>query len=293
MNAGEIPKRYALTGANGFVGGRIKSYLQTRGLAVVEWSRQPRSSEHAVRFQLGQEVNAHDFDATAGLIHCAYDFSVRNWDDIVAVNVRGSENLLRAAKAAGVERLVFISSLSAFEGCRSLYGRAKLEMEKIALSLGALVIRPGLVYGDQPGGVFGGLVTQARRARFIPLIGGGTQPQYLVHADDLAALIARYLNGDIEAPRQPVTLAHERPWPMRDLMTQLGEALGRKVRFVSVPWRLVWLGLKSLETVGLPAPFRSDSLIGYVYQNSKPDFTVAASLRASCRPFQINRDMLG
>lgn len=283
----------AVTGANGFVGGRLKAYLQNHGCRVSEWSRHPGLLANHVNFRLGQEVRAQDFAGTSALIHCAYDFSARTWAEIVAINTRGSEKLLRAAHAAGVEHVIFISSLSAFAGCRSRYGRAKLEIEVIALSLGATVIRPGLVYGDQPGGVFGGLVNQVRQARLIPLLGGGQQPQYLVHTDDLGQLIGRCLSGEIGRVPQPITLAHAEGWPMRKLLTSLGHALNRKVRFVSVPWRLAWLGLKTMETLRLPAPFRSDSLLGYIFQNPKPDFESARSRKAECRRFEIRPTMLG
>ncbi len=293
MNANVQGVTCAVTGANGFVGGRLKAYLQNQGCRVVEWSRRPGPLTDHVPFRLGQEVRAQDFAGTSALIHCAYDFSARTAAEIAASNTRGSEKLLRAAHAAGVEHMIFISSLSAFAGCRSRYGRAKLEIEAIALSLGATVIRPGLVYGDQPGGVFGGLVNQVRRARLIPLLGGGHQPQYLVHTDDLGHLIGRCLSGEIGRVPQPITLAHAEGWPMRELLTSIGHALNRQVRLVPVPWRVAWLGLKTLETLHLPAPFRSDSLLGYVFQNPKPDFASARLLKAECRRFEIRPAMLG
>ena len=67
----------------------------------------------------------------------------------------GSQKVLAAARDARVKSVVLISSLSAFEGCRSLYGKAKMETEAFARSIGALIVRPGLVYSDNPGGMFG------------------------------------------------------------------------------------------------------------------------------------------
>src|SRR5207253_1039840 len=116
-----------------------------------------------------------------------------------------------------IPKIIFISTISAFEGCRSLYGRAKLEIEKIALDCGALVIRPGLVYGSGPGlrrtagsadgiqplkasvacetedrpasatqagGMFGKLTAQVRKSPVIPVVGSGLQIQFLVHNED-------------------------------------------------------------------------------------------------------------
>jgi len=218
------------------------------------------------------------------LVHCAYDFDATSWDDISAINIRGSANLLRAAHTAGVERIVVISSASAFPGCRSLYGRAKLEIEQLARGVGAVTIRPGLVWGKELGGVFHGLVKRASASRVIPLVAGGSQLQYMLHEADLSTFVLRALDGGV-AVTDPVLLAHDTGWTLRQLIDSLAIARGRRPIFVSVPWRAAWLGLRSLELCGVPTPFRSDSLLGLVYQNQLPDWTLARELHAACRPF--------
>ena len=220
-------------------------------------------------------------------MHCAYDFGPRRWEDIAAINVTGSQKLLNAARDAGVRSVVFISSLSAFSGCRSLYGKAKLEIEGLALSIGAYVIRPGLVYGDNPGGMFGRLVRQVRSARFVPVIWGGRQVQYLLHEEDLGNLVRGCLAGRLPAGVEPITVAHEQGWELKEILTQIARALGKRVTFVPVPWQLAWLGLKGLELAGAQPNFRSDSLIGMVYGNPCPSFELLKSLGFQCRPFQI------
>jgi nucleoside-diphosphate-sugar epimerase len=78
------------------------------------------------------------------------------------------------AKEGGVERIIFLSSISAFDGCSSLYGKAKLEIEKDAADVGAGIIRSGLLYGPRPsGGMFGSLQRMASDSSIIPLIGSG------------------------------------------------------------------------------------------------------------------------
>lgn len=279
-----------LTGATGYVGGRLRMHLEAAGGRVVDWSRQPGPG--GVQFQLGQEVDPQAFAGATALVHCAYDFSPQRWDDLATINVRGSEKLFRAARAAGVARIVFISSASAFDGCCSRYGRAKLAIESLAQSAAATIIRPGLVYGDSPGGVFGKLVAQVKKSHLIPLFAGGHQVQYLVHDADLGALVLRALAGEIPAAAGPILLAHGQPWTMRQLLERIARAVGRRPIFVPVPWPAVWLGFKTMETLGLPAPFRSDSLVGLVYQNPHPSFATAQALGAECRPLTLTREML-
>ena len=227
------------------------------------------------------------FDGATALVHCAYDFKQLVWEDIYRLNVAGSEKLLRAARQAEIGSIVYISSISAFEECRSLYGRAKLETERIALSLGAFVIRPGLIYGDSPDGMFGQLIAQVEGAKVLPRFGGGAQLQYLIHEQDLTACIADCAAGKFSPPNTPVTIAHEQPWTFRQILEAIARAKGKKLTFLPVPWRLVWAGIKCAELLRVPLNFRSDSLVSLVYQNPKPSFAEQRELKIVCRPFAM------
>ncbi|HXE41644.1 MAG TPA: NAD-dependent epimerase/dehydratase family protein, partial [Candidatus Baltobacteraceae bacterium] len=155
MNGNKI---CAITGSNGYVGSCVKNYFTSHGWEILELTRRPKAGVRATQFQLGDDLSPQLLVGVNALVHCAYDFKPLTWNEIVAVNVEGSRKILEAARAAGIPKIIYISSISAFNGCKSLYGKAKLEIEKIALSNGALVIRPGLVWGNPPGAMFGKLV---------------------------------------------------------------------------------------------------------------------------------------
>jgi nucleoside-diphosphate-sugar epimerase len=276
-----------VTGAGGYLGSRVKIVLEQRGWRVVELTRNPAPGSSAVQFQLGGEVSPAVFAGAKALVHCAYDFEQLSWADIHRVNVAGSEKVLRAAREAKVENLIYISTISAFEGCRSLYGKAKCETEKIARSLGAMVIRPGLVFGDPPGAMFGRLVGQVGRARLLPLVGGGSQIQYLVHEQDLSEFICRCAEGKVPAPDGPITIAHEQPWTFRQILEEIARARGKSISFVQVPWRLVWAAIKCAELCGLRMGFQSDSLVSLMHQNPNPSFAAQRELKIACRPFKM------
>jgi nucleoside-diphosphate-sugar epimerase len=279
----------AITGAGGYVGGCLKDYFTRHGWEILELTRQPKPGARAVAFQLGAEISPSSLAGATALVHCAYDFKPLRWEEIRAVNVEGTRKILSAAHAAGIGKIVCISSISAYDGCRSLYGRAKLEIERIALNQGALVIRPGLVYGSGPGGMFGKLAGQVRKSSLIPLIGDGSQIQFLVHNEDLAAFIEKFAAGKISAGPPLLTAAHAQPWPFKQLLLEIARGLGKTVKFIPLPWRLVWAGLKSAETCGLRLNFRSDSLVSLMHQNPNPDFSPNVQTGLVCRPFQIEK----
>ena len=247
--------------------------------------RRPLEKARHVPYELGADPQGLPWSEVDALVHCAYDFGPKTWAKIHEVNVDGSIALLRAARENGVKRVVFISSLSSFPGCRSMYGKAKLEIEAAALGMGCAVVRPGLVWSKNPGSMLAALERSARRSSFVPLIGDGSYPQYLVNDDELAALVVALCQED--APRIPraISAASPQKYSFRTLLQHLARRKGRSPLFVPIPWRLMYAGLKTLETLHLPAPFRSDSLIGIVFQNPAPQFDLPEIPRMTFRPF--------
>lgn len=282
--------RIAITGARGFVGSMLARRFEESGWTVTRFSHtRTTSDDDTVPFRLGEELQPEVFRDRRidALVHCAYDFKPVTRDEIRRVNVEGSRKLLAAATAGGVQRIAVVSTISAFEGCRSLYGRAKLQIEAAAASAGALVVRAGLVYGDgssTAGGMFGSLARSVS-GRLVPLVDGGVHLQYLVHEEDLWDLLRRFCDGELQNPGRPVVAASSRPWTMRDLLAELARRQGRHPRFLTVPWQPVWAGLRLAEIAHLPVPYRSDSVVSLVYQDRKPDFGTLTATGLTPRDF--------
>ena len=274
-----------LSGASGYLGSVFKKRLIAEGWRVVELSR--RSDPHAevIDFHLGDPVDPERLKKCFALIHCAYDFSKVKWSDIQATNVRGSERLLRSAQEAGVHRLVYLSTISAFEGCQSLYGRGKLAVENVAQDMGASIIRPGLVYGPKPGAAFGRLVENVCRSKILPIPGQGEQRTYLVHEQDLADAVLSSLIPHKKPCSVPVTVAHEQSWSLKSILLEIASAVDRKIIFVPTPWQMMWAGLRLAEALKIRTGASSDSLISLVHQNPNPIINAEELLDIDCRPF--------
>ena len=284
MNEAIRKPRCALTGAHGYLGGLIARKLITSGWDVLPLVRTPKPGE--IAFTLGEAVAADALSGCDALLHCAYDFGQVAWRDIVRVNVDGSQRLFMAAAAAKVPSTLLISTISAFEGCKSKSGRAKLLIEAHAREIGACVLRPGLVYGASPGAMFGRLVQQVRASSLVPVPGDGRQLQYTVHEDDLTEAIVRALTA-LPAPSTPVTAAHETPISFSDIIRAIGARLGRRVTLLPTPWQAMWLALVAAENVGLRLRLRSDSLISLMNQDPSPNLNAEAALGVRCRPFDL------
>jgi nucleoside-diphosphate-sugar epimerase len=264
----------AITGASGYVGSRVAARLASAGWEIRALARAAPSGRQSafthVPFELGRELRAPALAGVDALVHAAYDFDATRRSEIAAVNVAGSRRLFAAARAAGVERIVLVSTVAAFPGARSHYGRAKLEIEHAALAAGAAVVRPGLVWGPRGAAMFGALQRAVARLPVVPLpVPDGLQLR-LVHEDDLALLVERLLHSWPQGSGKLLVAASLQTLAFGELLSSLAPRTGRRARFVRLPWRAAWLGLRTLEAAGARPPFRSDSLVSLVAIDDDP-----------------------
>lgn len=268
----------AVTGASGYVGGAIARRFEADGHTTMRLSRRECAGEWR-RFSLGDDPAEISWDGIDALVHAAYDFSPRTWQEIEARNVIPSIALIAAARRAGVRHIVFISSLSAYDGCRSLYGRAKIAIEKEALAAGATVIRPGLVWGEGAGGMMGALEKVVSALPVVPyLCGAGGLRQYLVHEEDLAENVIGWASR--EPASEPISVAHPASLIFREILARIASKRKLRRAFFPIPWPCAMALLKLAEACGVALPFRSDSLTGLVHGNRAVVFRVDSSVRA-------------
>jgi nucleoside-diphosphate-sugar epimerase len=267
----------AVTGANGFIGRCVAQRFLSLGWRVVSILHRPEAAPagtEARRLVLGEPVAPGMLAGIDVLVHAAYDFSLRSWADICRVNVVGSEYLFDAATRAGIGRSIFISSLAAFEGCRSLYGRGKLAVEDSVRVRGGVSIRPGMVYPGTTGSLIEQVASMSRRFPVIPVIGHGDYPVYTCHVDDLCELVA-WLADTEEFPDGVLVAANPSPTTLRELVRMADG--GRSRMIVSVPWRWVVAGLWIAEHVGLRPGFRGDSVASHVHPNPAMNFAATTT----------------
>jgi len=119
VSAIESDLRVAVTGAGGYLGKSLCRYLKDR-VAVSQLTSNPVRAESTIpsaQFTLHQGVAKGFFaeNKINSLIHAAYDFTPRTRAAIWDCNVKGSIDLFAQARAEGVERIIFISSMSAYD----------------------------------------------------------------------------------------------------------------------------------------------------------------------------------
>jgi len=204
-------RRAAVTGAGGFIGSAVCRRLAAVGAEVIGIELDPAAAERAEAAGAAPRLaDVTDPAATAEalrdaelVVHTAAH--VREWgsmEDFIRVNVRGTVSVLDAAEAAEAERVVHVSSVVVFgydderHQNESAHRRAvgipyidtKSASDRIAVSRGAVVLRPGDVYG--PGSLpWVVRPVELMRSRTFALPAGGRMNMLPVYIDDLAESI--------------------------------------------------------------------------------------------------------
>jgi len=204
----------AITGSGGYVGAALTQALKDAGHQVRPMGRHASAKDGGIPFHLESASDVAFPEGVETLIHCAWDLSQARWADIERVNVTGSTELFAAAQRAGVRQILFISSMAAYEGCASMYGKAKLRVEAAALEVGGMVVRPGTVWGDPLSGILGAVDGLVAKLPLVPVIGSGKQPLYCIHKEDLCQVVLRLLE---QPTTDPVSASHAEAVLFRDI----------------------------------------------------------------------------
>ena len=235
----------AVTGATGFVGQMLLDRAAGENLAVRALARRaqdPRPGVDWVRGDLDDKPALMRLVRGAeALIHVAGVVNTPDPDGFERGNVTGTLNLIEAAKATGVRRLVFVSSLSAREPELSAYGASKARAEKLVKASGLdwTIVRPPGIYGPRDSDIF----EMFRMARWglMPMPAREGRASY-IHVDDLARLLLALIPGGEEVTHMTFEPddGREGGWSHYEFARAIGWAMGRR------PW-VVHLSRASLE----------------------------------------------
>ena len=256
--------RAFMTGATGFLGGRVVERLRGRGDEVVCLVRSPDKAG-ALR-ELGCELVEGDLTSTDvmreamtgcdGAFHLAADYRVGVHDSVLDkmrdTNVAGTERVLDAAQAAGVPKVVYVSTMAAFgntrgqvvdetyehpgQGFTSKYERTKWEahhaaLEKARAGVPVVIVQPGSIYGKGDPSATGTIWTQAATGK-LPAVSFSKMGLTMVHVDDVVdGILLAFEKGKVG---ESYALGGETT-TMRGAVEAAATAAGRKPPRMNLP----------------------------------------------------------
>jgi NADH dehydrogenase len=250
-----------IAGGTGFVGSAIVRELAKRGKPVAALTRNPESA--LGRFP-GLDVQLRKGDVTEpaslrgalpgieAIVGCQQfpNSPIENPGKgytFEAVDAQGTENLVSAAKAGGVNRYVYLSGAGAAPGGRHWF-KAKWRAETAVMDSGMTytILRPSWVYGPEDNAL-NRFIRMARFSPFVPQIGDiGKQQMQPVFVDDVARVVADSLDNAATENRI-FELGGPEVLSMKEVVATALETAGRKRIILATPAGLMKLAASVLQ----------------------------------------------
>jgi nucleoside-diphosphate-sugar epimerase len=275
-------KRILVTGASGFIGRPLVAALLRAGYAVRAVTRRQVSFPDSVEVaNIPDFMDPIDWNPIlrgvdfivhlAGMAHSRVaDIASSEFDQI---NWIATQRLAQAAKQAGIDRFIYISSVRAQVGASAVqvireqdepyptnqYGRSKLAAEQAIQAAGVpfTIFRPVVIYGPHPKGNMRTFVRLARS--FLPHPALRNQ-RSLLAVDNLISAIVFALNNPVTIG-ETYLVADPGPMTMREIFAILRKMQGRSLTSIYVPQVIIHLSLMMFGRKNLWARMSGDLVV--------------------------------
>lgn len=253
--------RFFVTGASGFVGSALSSELKLRGIDVHSILRTQQEIDGSTDWRdalQGVSVVIH----LAARVHVMHENAINPLAEFRKVNVEGTEHLARSAAAAGIKRLVYVSSIKvngeetiggqryseeSVPFAKDPYGVSKWEAERALQRVAAetglevVIIRPPLVYGTGVRGNFAQMLSAVSRRIPLPFAAVGNQRSLIYVGNLVDALISCSMHPIAAGKTYLICDGEDISTP--ELLNSLGVGMGRPARLFQCPmWLLSMIG---------------------------------------------------
>jgi uncharacterized protein YbjT (DUF2867 family)/ligand-binding SRPBCC domain-containing protein len=277
------PSRVVVAGGTGFVGGSIANELYRRGHHVRVLSHRGEAARgglpDAVELRTA-DVTIDDpnlVDAVAGadalVIALAFPNSPieapRKGRTFERVDAEGTERLVDAAVATGVQRIIYLSGAGAAPDAPRHWFRAKWRAEQAVRGSGIpfTIIRPTWIYGPRDVSL-NRFLEFARHFGIVPMTNFGRQRLAPVFIGDVANLAADAI-VDANARDQVFELGGPEDFSMREVTSRALSVAGLRRPIVPAPAPLVKVAAAPLSL--LPAPPLTPDAVDFINQPATVD----------------------
>jgi len=271
-----------VTGGTGLLGSHIIEKLTAAGQPVRALVR--RGSDTSVLDGWGVEKAVGDLTDPASLaeaakgVHTVYHAAAQvgdwgPWGRFVAVTIKGTANMLAAARQAGVKRFLHVSSISSYghpdgEGLVldetaplgmhlhrwSYYSRAKVEAEKLVRAayargeLAVTIVKPSWLYGPRDRASMPRLIRAVRTGK-AKIIGDGRNQLNLTYAGNEAEGCILAATAE-RAVGQTYNLSNDGEITLEQYLNKIAACLGARPVTRKVPYRLAYGAAFMMELLG-------------------------------------------
>jgi 2-alkyl-3-oxoalkanoate reductase len=258
--------RVLVTGASGFLGSHVAEQLSEQGHSVIALVRSTSNTRFLSSLRGLDLVTGAVEDAASvreamqgvdAVVHSAGLVKARSEDEFFAINVKGTQHLLDAARevAPDLRRFVFVSSLAvigpsldgrpvagdAAPNPLTRYAKSKLAAERLVQAardeLKVTILRPPMIYGPRDGEAIAFFRSISRR--FLPYLGDGKNTLSVIYAADAASACLRAIEASVPSGNA-YFIDDGEVYVWLDMLSEIEQALStRALVRLSIPFALV------------------------------------------------------
>lgn len=295
------------------MGINLTRYLLERGHDVVSYDLLPFDypERDKVRAMTGDirtfEALKASMQGADVVVHTAAALPLYSAEDIRSTDIEGTKNVMEAAKALGIARVVHVSSTAVYgipdhhplkesdklDGVGE-YGKAKIAAEEICAryrkeGMCVSIVRPKSFVGPERLGVFALLYDWAADGRNFPMIGSGYNRYQLLDVEDLCAALYLCATTDKERANDTFNIGAKEFTTMREDYQAVLTRAGFGKRIVGLPATpVIWM-LGFLELLKLSPLYK------WVYETASKDSFVSidkAEAQLDWHPRYSNKEAL-
>jgi len=261
--------KIGVTGGTGFVGSAIVSKLLTEGHGITLLARKiPETGpgeQNSIQYVKGNVVSGEGLgklvDGKDAVIHLVGIIREAGGNTFDGVHRKGTENVIREVKNAGVRKLVHMSALGTRVNAISLYHQSKWAGEEAVRSSGLdwTIFRPAIIFG--PGDSFiNMLADMMMQSPVMPVFGGGKNLMQPVYVDDVAgafseAVAQSWSTGRVYELGGPDVIS------FKEILKVISYVIDKKRLFINIPIAIVRPLVGFFQSIGMTLPLTTDQLI--------------------------------
>ncbi len=268
-----------VTGGTGFTGSRLVEYLIGKGHDVTALDNQKgilyddlvkKGANIILGSVTDREAVKKSLDGIEGVFHLAASFRQINapkktyWD----VNVEGTRIICEEAIKKPLKKFVYCSTQGVHGDIKNppgdedspiepvdYYQYSKYEGEKVvkeftAKGLKSVIIRPTAIYGPGDPERFFYLFRFAKKSKFY-MFGNGKALYHPVYIDNLNDGFYAAFESD-KKDAEVYLIADEEYFTIKELVKKIGQAMGKEVKFIQLPFLPLYVAACLCEFICMP-----------------------------------------
>ena len=270
-----------ITGPTGYIGRHLVARLVQQGERPRCLVRDPKRAATilpagSVEFVQGDTTQPATLEAAVRdvdtIVHTAFitaDHKQSPGNHYETTNVEGTANLIKAARAAGVKRIIEISGLGTKPDKPGSYMQGRYLAERMLKESGLnwTIIQPSVLFGkDAP--FIKGLADLIRTSPVVPLIGGGNVKFQPIYVEDVVTVIIKVLQEPERTTNKTYVIGGPEYYSFTQVIDLLLHTMHKNRIKAPVPRPLVGIGAAVMEAILPKPPLTKAAMALFTFDNT-------------------------